>query len=209
MKIFNKAVPIDGRIDESDAKFSVWRLARALDRGPLRRMLSRIQDLGPIASVSAAYLRHFLTNTRAIEAIGSFLSDPERNTSSYLESWLFAAILEHPGKPPEEWLRRVRIVAVDRNAADFHRVLALNVLALGGKANDLARIKRVTVEEHDPEIVRGALVALARVSKLDRTTSDGAVLRHPALRPVVAYLAGRRDIPSLVYRGRVVPTRRV
>jgi excisionase family DNA binding protein len=166
MAIFNSSVPISGKIDVGDAKFSVWRLAQTLDRGPLGRLLGRISDLGPIASVSAAYLRHFISLPRVIKAVGDFLSDPERNTSEYLESWLFAAALEFPGKIPETWAARARTVAIDRNCATYHRVLALNALALQFKASDIAFMRRLATHEHDPEIVRGALVALARISKL-------------------------------------------
>jgi excisionase family DNA binding protein len=208
MKIFFKAVPREGPIDVGDTKFSVWRLAQALDRGPLKRIIARIADLGPVASVSAAYLRHFLTNPNAARAIGDFLNDSDRNTSTYLESWLFAAALEHPTRPPEPWLTRARIVAVDKNAASHHRVLAINVLALGAKAGDIGNIRKIGAHEHDPEVVRGAVVALARVSKLDGPTIAAVQARHSTLLCTLTYLQGRGRLPSLVYRGRTVAVRR-
>ena len=205
MKIFSTAVPSKGRIDISDAKFSVWRLAQSLDRGPLRRMLDRVADLGPIATVSAAYLRHFLTTTRTVQVVGDFLNDPDRNTSDYFESWLFAACLEYPGKVPERWTARARTVALNRNSTGFHRVLAMNLLALGGKTGDVIALRRLATQEHDPEIVRGAIVALARVGKLDKPTETAVAARHPSLVLTLTHLKSRRNLPSLVYRGRSVP----
>jgi excisionase family DNA binding protein len=208
LKVFNHALPRrHGPIDVGDVKFSLWRLARRLDRGPLSRLLERLQDLGPVASVSAAYLRHFLSNQKTEQAISDFLHDPERNTSDYLESWLFAAMLEYPTRPPERWISRARAVALDKNCPGHHRALAANVLALGMKASDLAEIKRIVLDEHDPEIVRGALVALRRVSKLDRLTISAAEARIADLSTTIRYLQPRRTLPSLVYRGRTVPIR--
>jgi excisionase family DNA binding protein len=207
-KMFEKAVPRDGTIDIGNAKFALWRLAQLLDKGPLARLLARIEDLGPIASVSAAYLRRFLTAPRTAKGIGEFLNDPERNTSTHLEAWLFAAMLEHPSRPPDTWLARARVVAFDKNAAHYHRTLAMNALALSSRASDIAQLRRVIASEHDPEVVRGALVALARVSKIDGPTEAVLAARHPGLSETRAYLKGRKDLPSLVYRGRTVPIRR-
>lgn len=207
-KMFEKAVPRDGAIDISNARFSLWRLAQLLDRGPLARLLARIEDLGPIASVSAAYLQRFLTFPRTAMALGEFLNDPERNTSTHLEAWLFATMLEHPSRPPDTWLARARVVAFDKNAAPYHRVLAMNALALSGRANDVAQLRKIIASEHDPEAVRGALVALTRISKIDSPTEAALTARHPGLGQTRVYLKGRRDLPSLVYRGRTVPVRR-
>ena len=207
-KLFDRALPKSGPIDIGETKFALWRLARLFHRGPLIRLLARIEHLGPVASVSAAYLVRFLAQPRTVKAFGDFLNDPERNTSAYFESWLFATILEHPGTPPDTWLGRARVVAFDKNAADYHRVLAMDVLALSGKVTDMAAIRRVVAIEHDPDIVRGALVALGRVSKIDGPTEAVLLARHPALRPTLTYLKGRRELPSLVYRGRTVPVRR-
>lgn len=49
-------------------------------------------------------------------------------------------------------------------------------------------------------IVRGALAALARVSKLDAATETVVAARQPALVQTVAYLKGRKYLPPLVYR---------
>jgi hypothetical protein len=92
---------------------------------------------------------------------------------------------------------------------DMGRVLAMNALALSGKAGDIAQIKRVVASEHDPEIVRGALAAVARVSRLDAATETVVAARHPVLSQTVTYLKGRRSLPSLIDRGRAVPVRRL
>lgn len=207
-KLFDRAVPKTGPIDIGETKFALWRLARLFHRPPLFRLLARIEHLGPVASVSAAYLVGYLALPRTVKAIGEFLNDPDRNTSAYFESWLFATILEHPGTPPDQWLSRARVVAYDKNAANYHRVLAMSALALSGKVTDIAAVRRVVASEHDPDVVRGALVALGRVSKIDTPTEAAIVARHPALVPTLTYLKGRRDLPSLVYRGRSVPVRR-
>ena len=160
-----------------------------------------------MASVSAAYLRHFLTVPKTQKVISDFLHDPERNTSDYLESWLFAAMLEFPAQLPDRWTSRARSVAHDRNCPTYQRILALNCLALSGKASDVAEIKRVATRDHDPEMSRGALVGLHRISKLDRITAATAVTRHPELQVTLDYLGNRRSLPSLVYRGRTVTVR--
>ncbi len=208
MAMFRSSVPPTGKIDISDAKFAVWRLAQRLDRGPLRRLLDRLADLGPIASVTAAYFRHFLAMPRTIEVVGEFLNDPERNTSEYLESWIFAAALEFPGKLPDRWIARARVTASDRNSAPHHRVVSINVLALSGRASDISYIRRLASHEHDPDVVRGATVALARVSKLDRMTEIAIVARHPDLLGTISFVKSRRRLPSLVYRGREIQVRR-
>lgn len=206
-RIFAGAVPASGPIDVSDAKFALWRLARRLDGRVMNRLLARLDDLGPVASVSAVYLRQFLSRPRVVDAITDFLHDPERNTSDYLECWLFAAMLEFPRTPPDPWVSRARVVAHDRNRSNAHRVLAMNLLALGRRASDIASLKRAASLDRDQDVARGALVALHRVSKLDASTQAAARTRHPDLAKTVAYLQGRRSLPSLVYRGRLVATR--
>lgn len=205
-KILTSALGKDGHIDVGRAKFALWRLARLIDSASLRRVLTNLEHLGPVASASAAYFRFFLQKRQTETGLAEFLNDPERNTSDVLESWLFAAILEHPGVLPAAWIDRARVVAHDANFAPFHRAIAMNVISLSGTAADVQWLRSQT-RDHHPELVRAAMTALTRVSSLDQATSLAVGNRIPSLRRTALYLKGRRELPSLVYRGRTVHVR--
>jgi excisionase family DNA binding protein len=203
-RILNTALKDEGNVDVSDATFSLWRLAQLMDKRPLRRILEHLEDLGPVARISAAYLRKFLADPRVEDALSAFLADPARNTSSVTESWLFACMLEHPSNPPVAWTDRARIVTTDRNGPSYLRALAVSVLVLGAISADIAWVKNELRRDYDPEMLRAYLVALARVGELDRVTLMMAANRSPALRPTTEYLRNRSALPSLVWRGQDV-----
>lgn len=206
-KIFKNAVGAEGNIDVGAATFSLWRLAQLMDKTPLGRVLTHLEDLGPVARIGAAYLRKFIADRKAEEALSAFLTDPTRNTSVITESWLFACLLEHPGKPPSEWVDRARVVAHDRNGPSFHRGLAVNLMVLSASLVDVAWIKNELRREFDPEMLRAYLVALARVRELDKVTLTMAGNRSRVLAPTIAYLRNRTVLPSLVWRGQDVKIR--
>ncbi len=205
--IFKEAVKEEGNVDVGAATFSLWRLAQLMDKTPLRRVLAHLEDLGPVARISAAYLRKFLADRRVEEALSSFLADRARNNSEVTESWLFSCMMEHPGKPPAIWTDRARAVATDRNGASFHRVLAVNLMVLAALPTDIAWVRNELRREFHPEMLRGYLVALARVGALDKVTLTMAGNRSHALIPTIEYLRNRSVLPSLVWRGQDVRIR--
>ena len=75
-RILNEAVANEGNVDVAAATFSLWRLAQLMDKTPLRRVLEHLEDLGPVARISAAYLRKFLADRTVEEALSAFLADP-------------------------------------------------------------------------------------------------------------------------------------
>lgn len=200
-KILEHSLKADGQVDVGGSTFALWRLAQLVDRTPLRRVLERLEDLGPVARVGVAYLRKFLSRPEVESALSSFLLDPTRNTSPVTESWLFACMVEHPGNLPVDWTARARLVAQDRNGLNFHRMLAVSVMALEKVPADILWIKNELRREYDPEMLRSYLVALARVSELDRVTVAAARARTPSLEATLDFLNNRASLPSLVWRG--------
>ena len=191
----------DGQLDVGGTTFALWRLAQLVDRTPLRRVLNRLEDLGPVARVGVAYLRKFLSLPEVENALSSFLLDPTRNTSPVTESWLFACMLEHPGNLPLDWITRSRAVARDRNGLNFHRTLAAGLMALAKTPADIAWLKGELRREYDPEMLRSYVAALARAGELDRVTAAAVRARTPSLGATLDYLKNRRTLPSLVWRG--------
>lgn len=206
-RLFRESLGEPGNIDVGGATFSLWRLALLIDKTPLPRVLAHLEELSPVARISAAYLRKFLADHRVEDSLSSFIADSSRNTSDVTESWLFACMLEHPGRPPAEWIVRARTVAKDRNSPSFHRVLAVNLMVLGAVRADISWVKGELRKQFDPEILRGYLVALARVGELDRVTLTMAGNRSAVLVPTVTYLRNRATLPSLVWRGQDVKIR--
>jgi excisionase family DNA binding protein len=202
--ILKESLREDGNIDVGATKFSLWRLAQLVDRPRLKAVLARLEDLGPVASITAAYVRLFIARPEVELALTEFIEDQTRNTSAVTESWLFACMVEHPGPLPTGWVGRARTVAQDRNGVSFHRTLATGVMALGMQPADHAWIKTELRREFEPDILRGHLVALARVGMLDRSTASNVAMRSQGLQATVDYLHNRNALPSLVWRGKSV-----
>lgn len=100
---------------------------------------------------------------------------------------------------PDDWVAYARGVARDRTEPTYHRALAASVVGLGQRTSDITWLREAIRHEYDPAIIRAYMVALARVSALDRdlvTTVEG---RTPGLRRSVAHLRGRRSLPSSIY----------
>jgi hypothetical protein len=172
-----------------------------LEPSVLRSVLRRLEDLAPVASVVAAYLRPFIARRSVVNGLGKFLADPTRAHSTFLATWLFAAMLEHPGKMPSQWVDEAAARVKDRNAPSHLRAVAAVVMARGARAADIDWIKAEVPREHDPEVLRGFAVALHWVSALDRTTQELLVARSPRLAMTTKYLRGRTRVPSLVSTG--------
>ena len=202
--LFRSSLSRNGGLNSRRAKFSIYRLRALREEGGLKLALKELENLAPLGWLVPAYLLPWLRRRSVANAIVAYLNDPERNTSDYLSSWLLAAFLDEPNAISKELLGYVRRIALDRTHTSYHRALALNVLALGGTPLDLASIRDVIGKEYDPEVVRGAVVALRRVTKLDRATADKA-LRVAGIETTLDYLRGRNNLPSLISGGERIP----
>jgi excisionase family DNA binding protein len=203
-KILGKALRREGSIDVRGATFSLWRLAQLLEPSVLTRVLNRLEDLAPLASVVAAYLRPFISRPRVVNGLARFFADPQRSYSPFLGTWLFAAMLEHPGTLPSAWADQAAARVKDRNAPSHLRSVAAVVMARGRRAADIDWIKAEIAAEHDPEVLRGYAVALHWVGALDRATQKQLIGVAPSLAVTMRYLAGRTQLPSLVATGQML-----
>jgi hypothetical protein len=205
-KLFKLALGKSG-VNARRAKFSIFRLRALREDGVLRLALSRLEDLAPLGQLVPLYLLPWLRRPGTGRGIASYLSDPERNTSDYLSTWMLAAFLDEPMAITPDILAYARTVAFTRSESSYHRAVALNVVALGGVRRDLDRIGDVVRREYDPEVVRASVVALARVGTLDKPTIAAAA-RISGIDTTIDYLRGRTDLPSLVLVGARVPIKR-
>lgn len=196
--ILRGALKAEAGINERRARFSLWRLTQLRESSTLTLVLARLEDLAPVASVVAAYLRPFITRRRVVDSLSSFLGDPARCQSSYLSTWLFAAMLEHEGRLPARWADEAAKRVKDRNQPEFLRAIAAVVMLRAGRPSDSDWIKSDIHREHDPEVLRGYAVGLHWVHELDKTTQRRLVARGRSVATAVAYLQGRNRLPSLV-----------
>ena len=65
---------------------------------------------------------------------------------------------------------------------------------------DLAWLNAAARSEYDPSLVRGYVVALARVSQLNRGVESVIVARTPSMATTFKYLAGLEACLSLVFQ---------
>lgn len=196
--ILRKALKPEAGIDERRTRFSLWRLTQLRESGTLRLVLKRLPDLAPVASVVAAYLRPFITKPLVVSGIAEFLDDTAISQSDYLCTWLFAAMLEHPGTMPVRWadaaVRRVK----NRNEPEFLRAVAAVVMLRSGRPADVDWVKSDVQREHNPEVLRGYAVGLHWAHELDKTTQRRLIARSSGTTATIAYLKGRNRLPSLV-----------
>jgi len=206
-RILRKSLGATGLADARGVRFSLWRLARIREGSVLTRVLNRLEDLAPVASVVAAYLMPFIQRRSVVSALATFLGDAERSQSSYLATWLFAAMLQHPGRLPAPWAEQAMTRVRDRNQPAYLRAIAAMVAVRGGRAADTAWIKADVQRERDPHVLRGYAVGLHAIEQLDRTTQKRLMARHDRLRHTIDYLAGRTTLPSLIYRNQRIRVR--
>jgi excisionase family DNA binding protein len=207
-RILRRSLRADGLADVRGAKFSLWRLAQIRERSVLNRVLSRLEDLAPIASVVAAYLMPFIQRRPVVSALALFLGDRERCHSPFLATWLFAAMLQHPGTLPAPWAEEAIVRVKDRNQPAYLRAIAAIVAARGHRAADISWLKGDVQRERDPHVLRGYAVGLHAVEELDRTTQRRLIARHARLGYTIDYLQGRSTLPSLIYRDQRVSIRK-
>lgn len=199
--MFNDALT-EQVIKRRHARFALFRLGRLVDRGVLKRVLKRLEQLTEVSKDSAFYLRSFISERHVQSAITQYLGEPgEPGLEKYQEAWLIAAMLEVIHKPPVEWIAYARRIAWDANQPQFLRSLAFNLLALGHDPDDIAKLVELAETNYDGGLVRGALVALRRIDRLSRRTQTTTLARHPTLQGTVDYLVPRDSLPSLVQEG--------
>lgn len=201
-KVLKQALRSKPNIDTRKARFSLWRLAKLREAGVVGQVLNRLEDLGPVASVVAAYLQPFITRKKVVDGIANFLADPSRSYSPFLCAWLFALMLEHPGRQPKQWSEQAMARVKDRNQPEYLRAVAATVVGKGARTGDVSWIKREVAREHDPTVLRGFTVALFWADALDRSTQTDLVNRNSELRQTISYLRGRTRLPSLVFTDR-------
>jgi excisionase family DNA binding protein len=196
--ILRKAVKPEAGIDERRTRFSLWRLTLLRESGALGLVLKHLPDLAPVASVVAAYLRPFITKPQVVKGLAGFLSKPADSQSVYLCTWLFAAMLEHPGNMPARWADEAARRVKNRNEPEFLRAIAAVVMLRSGRPADIDWVKSDVQREHNPEVLRGYAVGLHWVHELDKTTQRRLIAQSRGTAATVAYLKGRNRLPSLV-----------
>jgi hypothetical protein len=197
-RVLRRALRTDGHLDGRHARFSLYRLWRLRDSAPLKLVLQRFEDLAPLGSLGPQYLLPFMNRPSVQQRVTAFLRDSQRNTSAFLSAWLLAAMMEQGVSIPSDWVVYARRVADNRNQPPWHRIIAANVMGAGGRAADLNWLKDAVKSEYEPGVLRGYLVALARAGDLQKSVTNVAVSRVPALQATVDYLRGRSDLPSLL-----------
>ena len=202
--LFRASLRPDGTINARRAKFSIYRL-RALRESNVRTLVLRnLESLAGLGWLVPAYLQPWMRRPAVSRDLAAYLEDPERNTSDFLSTWLLAALLDDPACVTDELSDYARRISFDRSESGYHRAVAFQVLALRSTSRDIAAMKGVVSREHDPEVVRGALVALFRTGKLDRSTASRAE-RIAGLDTTNSYLRGRSDLPSMIHRDKRSP----
>lgn len=199
-QILRKSMRGSAQLNRRHAIFSIFRLSQIGDP-PEAKVLDHVEDLAPVADVLAAFIKPWLRRSSVVSRLAAFLDNPERNTSPYLSTWLIAALLERKAPVPGQWIAYGRRVSRDANQPQYHRAVAMNLLARGRQTGDVYWLQRVARSGYDPMIVRGALVALTRIGQLDKSTGLQAQGHVPTVARTVRYLQGRAGLPSLVKRG--------
>lgn len=197
-EILRAALKREAAIDERNAKFSLWRLAKLKEAGVLGRVLKRLEELAPLASVTSAYLQPFISRQKVVRDLAEFLRDPGRSYSPYLVTWLLAAMMEHPDVP-ESWIEQAMKRLKNRNEPLYLRCVAALVVGRGKRNADISWIRREIAREYDPRMLRAFTVALKWANQLDKATEKQLSARAPRLKRTLAYLKGRSSLPSLVY----------
>ena len=200
-EVFRASMKKTGQIDAAHARFSLGRLFRLRDKGVLTQVLAHLDDLAPLREIAPKYLHPWMMRPHVQRKLTEFLYDVERNTSAFLSAWLLAVMCDVPRTLPIEWIDYARTIACNRGEPTYHRTVALNVLALSPHTRDFGRIEDVVAGEHDPEVVRAALVALSRVGRLTKPIATRAT-RIPGMEMTVRYLSGAADLPSMVFASR-------
>ncbi len=203
--MFARALQDEGHINVRHAKFALWRLTLLREAAVLNRVLERLDDLAPVASVAGAYLGGVIQRPRTVAGLTSYVTSADLTQTPFLTAFLFAAMLQHPERLPREWNGEARAIAVDRNQPRYLRDIAFSVMAKSLQAVDLAWLRRELLAEDDDMSARAMAVALARVGSLERPLALRIAARSDLLRRAVTYLQDTRRLPSLVHNRAAVP----
>lgn len=197
-KLFRNALRKDGTVNRTHARFSLYRLYKLRERAVLRKVLGNLESVAGLGWNVAAYISPWITTRRVADGVADYLENPERNTGGYLASWLLAAFADDPGAATPRIINYARKTAFDLAQPSFQRAIAIQVAALGRTPSDIGKLQAIIDKEYNPEIVRAALVALRRIDRLDRATSDRAK-RLPGMHRTIDYLRAHDDLPSILF----------
>lgn len=198
-RVLRGALEKAGIVNGRHALFSLYRLRVLRDRYMIPTVLRNIEQLGPVASAMTQYLHPFLGRRNVDAGIVGYLHDGERNTSQFVSAWLLGAYLDRGEDVPEGIVTYAATICRNRNQPTYHRVVAANVMALGRRPSDLGWLVTNAKSEFDPALVRGYVVALARVSHLNKNVEQVVTGRFPRMSTTFKYLRGRTSLPSLVF----------
>ncbi|WAL47540.1 reverse transcriptase domain-containing protein [Rhodococcus pyridinivorans] len=196
-RLLDDSISDDGHLNARNFRFSLWRLTKFRDHYVLPKVLVRLDDLAPAASVVAEYLRPFVTKPTVEVAISNYLTSPENVRHPHLVFFLFAVMLDHPGPLPSAWTDAAIEIMRDTNAPQELRGIAANLAARTKNSAVIGWLRSSAHTEKDVYFVRALLTALARVGALDIATIKTMHTRGPLLARCVDYLSSTSSIPSL------------
>jgi excisionase family DNA binding protein len=199
-----------GSLNSRYALFSLYRLRLLRDWYMIREVLANIEHLAPVSTAMIQYLYPFIGRTHVERGLLTYFLNRDRNVSPYVSTWLLAAYLDRGARVPDGIVVYAAEVCRDRNQPSYHRVVAANVMALGRRPSDIAWLTTNARAEFDPTLVRGYVVALARVSELSSAVMATVSGRAPRLTTTLNYLRGRSNLPSLIFpenRAPILPPR--
>lgn len=203
-RIFDQALSPAG-VDKTRARFSIWRLTRMREYRVMSKVFKHMENLAPLASVVAAYLRPFIDRATVQRKVESFLKDRDRSYSPYLRAWIYAAMLESR-EIPESWADIARADSHDLNTPSYMRGIAACVLGKRGLPRDIAWLKDRLSLEHDPLVLRANMVALRHAGALDKRSVKIVADRQPGLERTGIWLMRQNGfLPSLVDVGGKIP----
>lgn len=196
-RIFDRATLSGDTVDVRSSKFSLWRLAQLGDRSVLRSVLSNLDNLAPVASVVAEYLRPYAGRKRVRTGLTDYLESDASIRHEYSMYYLFALMLERRKSLPATWVEAANESLRNPQAPVWLRGVAANVVTRGGDLGDIVWIRGQIRSASGEDYVRMLLVALARVGALDAASAAHARGRSSYLIRTVDYLERVRYLPSL------------
>jgi len=199
--VFRQAVRASGQLNQRKAKYSLIRLHRLAADAAVDLTLKRLEDLGPVAKEAARYLSHWIGDQKVAQRMAIYLGDDDRNTSDFVSAWLLAAALESPMACDASLVAVARRFLQNLNSAPYLRAIAANVTVLSGRTSDADAIERIALSEHNPVVVRGAIVATYRGGRLTKAL-QAKLRRRQGFGATLDYLQGRNELPSVLFRDR-------
>jgi hypothetical protein len=187
-----------GEIPPRDMKFGLYRLGLLHDRSVLARVLANLGRLGPVAPLVSMFMRPWVRETRTHTAIASYLNDRTEVVSPYLASWLLATFADSRRPLPDGIATFARHAARDRNQPRYLRAIAAACLGQSGTRTDVDWLVGEVKTEFDPFLLRAYLVGLRKANRLDSGSVSRAVGRASSLKRTTDYLAGVRDLPTML-----------